>query len=72
MKCDEFLKRAAFDEYRAGNIYFGIGPIRIGWDSEGVRSGIQNTVHRAVNSPDFRYIHRPVKFYFLFGGGGLW
>jgi len=63
------------DEFRHGVLYFGIGPFRIGNDSENIRYVLQNGVHQIKNpqSPYFRYKWYETLFYIgLFGGGGLW
>lgn len=63
------------DEFRHGVLYFGIGPFRIGNDSENIRYVLQNGVHQIKNpqSPYFRYKWYEALFYIgLFGGGGLW
>jgi RHS repeat-associated protein len=62
------------DEYRSGIGYIGIGPIRIGNDSEKRRDLIQNRIiHDKVGSPHFKVLNRPNKFYFgFFGNGNLW
>jgi RHS repeat-associated protein len=63
------------DEFRTGALFVGIGPLKFGIDSEGVRNFIQNeTVHDKVSkSPYFKVLDRKNKFYFQFGGGnGLW
>lgn len=68
------------DKYRNGILYFGVGPIEIGWDSEAIRNRIQNLwVHQNLNppSPFFRDLrgtdeYDGDRFYFQFGWGGLW
>ena len=67
------------DEYRAGYWYAGVGPFKIGWNSEGVRDFIQNKFahdwlcHK--DSPYFKVLDRPGGLYFYFGtetGNTLW
>ncbi len=63
------------DKYRAGIGYIGIGPFKIGNDTEKRRNNIQNErVHDKIGSPRFTVLDRPNKFYFQFGSGGgfLW
>ena len=67
------------DEYRAGYWYVGVGPIKMGWNSEGVRDFIQNKfAHDWIckkDSPYFRVLDRPGGLYFYFGtetGSTLW
>lgn len=64
------------DKYRHGTLYFGLGPIEMGWDSEGIRSFVQNTFHSLIGSPHFKDLSdtdqghsRP---YFQFGWGPMW
>ena len=67
------------DEYRAGYWYAGVGPFKIGWNSEGVRDFVQNKLahdwlcHK--DSPYFKVLDRPGGLYFYFGtetGNTLW
>jgi hypothetical protein len=67
------------DEYRAGYWYAGVGPFKIGWNSEGVRDFVQNKFahdwlcHK--DSPYFKVLDRPGGLYFYFGtetGNTLW
>ena len=67
------------DEYRAGYWYAGVGPIKIGWNSEGVRDFIQNKFAHdwlcKKDSPYFKVLDRPGSLYFYFGtetGNTLW
>jgi RHS repeat-associated protein len=64
------------DKYRHGVIYIGLGPINIGWDSEGIRSTVQNTFHDWTGSPHFRDLrevddeYKKGKFFLQFGWVG--
>jgi RHS repeat-associated protein len=67
------------DAYRAGVLYFGIGPIRLGYNSEGIRNFFQNRLAHdwlcSKDSPYFKMLDRPGNFYFHFGtntGNSLW
>ena len=67
------------DAYRAGYWYAGIGPFKIGWNSEGVRNFIQNRFAHdwlcRKDSPYFKVLDRPGSLYFYFGtetGNTLW
>lgn len=67
------------DTYRAGIWYVGIGPIKIGANSEKVRDLLQNKLAHDFlckgNSPYFKVLNRPSRAYFYFGtetGGTLW
>ncbi len=67
------------DEYRAGYWYAGIGPFKIGWNSEGVRDFLQNRFAHdwlcKKDSPYFKMLDRPRSMYFYFGtetGNTLW
>ncbi len=68
------------DKYRHGLLYVGIGPIKIGYDSESIRNFIQNGFHDKIGSPRFRNLCGTPeyeamggdKFYFQFGWDWLW
>lgn len=67
------------DEYRAGYWYAGVGPFKIGWNSEGVRDFVQNKFAHdwlcRKDSPYFKVLDRPGGLYFYFGtetGNTLW
>jgi RHS repeat-associated protein len=52
------------DEFRAGILYVGFGPIKLGINSEGIRDKTQNWLHRNVtDDPTFRELPRKPKFY---------
>lgn len=67
------------DEYRAGVLYVGFGPFKIGANSEQIRNLFQNRfAHDFLckkDSPYFKVLDRPGKAYFYFGtetGNTLW
>lgn len=67
------------DEYRAGVLYVGLGPFKIGANSEQIRNLFQNRfAHDFLckkDSPYFKVLDRPGKAYFYFGtetGNTLW
>lgn len=67
------------DEYRAGVLYIGYGPFRIGQNGEQIRNCFQNRfAHDFLcqgDSPYFKVLDRPGQFYFYFGtgtGNSLW
>jgi len=67
------------DEYRAGVLYVGLGPFKIGANSEQIRNYFQNKfAHDFLcqnNSPYFKVLDRPAQTYFYFGtetGSTLW
>ncbi len=67
------------DEYRAGIFYVGVGPFKIGVNSEKVRDLFQNRfAHDFLcqkDSPYFKVLDRPNNTYFYFGtesGNTLW
>lgn len=67
------------DAYRAGIAYVGLGPFKIGTNSEKVRDRLQNHfAHDLIckgRSPYFKVLDRPAQTYFYFGtqtGGTLW
>lgn len=67
------------DKFRAGIFYVGIGPFKIGSNSEKVRDCFQNKfAHDWLckgDSPYFKVLDRPSSLYFYFGtetGGTLW
>lgn len=57
--------------YRAGILYVGIGPIKIGINSERIRAAVQNGIHDnpAIDSPHFRELDIPDSPYFYIGSG---
>jgi RHS repeat-associated protein len=56
---------------RNGVLYGGVtyrgNSYRVGWNSEGIRHGIQNNWHNVIGSPHFLRQHYPGKFYSQFG-----
>lgn len=67
------------DEYRAGLLYVGLGPFKIGVNSEQVRNFFQNKFAHDLlcqsSSPYFKMLDRPTQTYFYFGtetGSTLW
>ena len=67
------------DEYRAGVLYVGLGPFKIGANSEQIRNFFQNRfAHDFLcrgDSPYFKVLDRPGHTYFYFGtetGNSLW
>jgi RHS repeat-associated protein len=69
------------DLYRAGVLYFGIGPLRIGANTEGIRHAIQNRfAHDFLLNERVGWFRQmpdqfPNKFYWNFGsgyGGNMW
>lgn len=67
------------DEYRVGLLYVGLGPFKIGVNSEQIRSFFQNRfAHDFLcmkDSPYFKVLDRPRQTYFYFGtetGSTLW
>jgi len=67
------------DKYRAGVLYVGLGPLKVGVNSEQVRHVLQNRfAHDFLcqkDSPYFKVLDRPTQGYFYFGsgtGGSLW
>lgn len=67
------------DMYRAGIAYVGLGPFKIGTNSEKVRDRLQNHfAHDFIckgHSPYFKMLDRPAQTYFYFGtqtGSTLW
>lgn len=67
------------DRYRAGILYVGIGPFKIGANSETIRHFLQNRfAHDFLcrkDSPYFKMLDRPTQGYFYFGtgtGSNLW
>lgn len=67
------------DRYRAGVFYVGIGPFKVGGNSEGIRNLFQNRfAHDFLSkkdSPYFKVLNRPGHVYFYFGtetGSTLW
>jgi RHS repeat-associated protein len=52
------------DEFRAGILYIGFGPIKLGINSEGIRDNTQNWLHRNVtHDPTFRTLPRRPRFF---------
>lgn len=67
------------DEYRAGVLYVGFGPFKIGANSEQIRNIFQNRfAHDFLcqgDTPYFKVLDRPSQTYFYFGtetGNSLW
>ena len=67
------------DQYRAGILYVGLGPVRLGVNSENIRHFFQNRfAHDFLcrgDSPYFKVLNRPGQGYFYFGtgtGSNLW
>ena len=67
------------DEYRAGVLYAGWGPVKMGVNSEKVRDALQNrfahSFLRGDRVPYFKMLDRPTQAYFYFGSGtgnSLW
>lgn len=67
------------DKYRAGILYLGAGPLKIGMNSEQIRHLFQNRfAHDFLcrgDSPYFKVLNRPAQGYFYFGtetGNTLW
>lgn len=67
------------DEYRAGVFYVGLGPFKVGANSEQIRNFFQNKfAHDFLcrgDSPYFKVLDRPGHAYFYFGtetGNSLW
>jgi hypothetical protein len=63
------------DKYRHGILYFGAGPLSIGWDCEAIRHTLQNIIgHNWISpkTPWFKYIEYQPKPYFQFGWNDLW
>ena len=64
------------DKYRAGVFYVGIGSLKVGWNSEGIRNCFQNKlIHEPGGYPYFRVLDIEPRFYFYYGtstGNTLW
>ena len=71
------------DEYRSGVLYVGVGPFRLGRNSEGIRNFIQNRVAhdiliagvRGEPAPYFLVLDRDPSWYYYVGSGtvnSLW
>ncbi len=64
------------DKYRSGVFYVGLGSIKIGWYSEGIRNHFQNVlVHEPGGYPFFKVLDIQPRFYFYYGsstGNTLW
>jgi hypothetical protein len=54
------------DDYRAGILYCGIGPLKFGINSEKIRNATQNFLHRIMGWPTFRVMPGPNKFFWEF------
>ena len=63
------------DKYRLGVLYVKTGPLRLGWNSEGIRDYIQNKkIHKWTGDPYFNKLSVN-KFFWYFGTGtgfSLW
>jgi hypothetical protein len=58
------------DKYRAGILYFQVGPVKIGYNSENIRDNTQNKLHKLLGTdknPLFTVMPRPDKWFFEFG-----
>jgi len=55
------------DDYRAGILYIGLGPLKFGVNSEKIRNATQNFLHRVMGWPEFRVIPGPAKPFWEFG-----
>jgi len=62
------------EKYRLGALYVKGGPLRLGWNSEGIRSGIQDPIHDKRNTPRFskEKLNRPFWFFGTGSGNTLW
>lgn len=65
------------NDYRAGIVYAGFGPIQVGWNSEEIRDSIQNdTLHSWSGDPYFSYVEgKADRLYWHIGTGSgntLW
>ena len=64
------------DKYRAGVFYVGIGSLKVGWNSEGIRNCFQNKlIHEPGGYPYFKVLDIEPRFYFYYGtstGNTLW
>ena len=64
------------DKYRAGVFYVGLGSIKLGWNSEGIRNCFQNElIHEPCGYPYFKVLDIRPQFYFYYGnstGNTLW
>jgi len=60
------------NKYSAGVLYAGFGPVRVGWDSEGLRHFFQNKIGHDIISPTSPHIYRQYRkprFFWQLGGG---
>lgn len=63
------------DKYRAGVLYIGIGPFRIGRNSEEIRDFFQNRLHKLIGDHLFKKLDNDPEWYWFFGSGSgntLW
>ena len=64
------------DKYRAGVFYIGIGSLKVGWNSEGIRNCFQNKlIHEPGGYPYFKVLDIEPRFFFYYGnstGNTLW
>lgn len=63
------------DKYRHGVLYFGVGPISIGWDCEAIRHTLQNIIGHNLISPEtpwFKYKKYQPCPYIQLGWNELW
>ncbi len=69
------------DDRRMGALYFGFGPFKLGWNSEGIRNTFQNQlahdlISNGQSNPNgpyhFRKLPIPGSLYLNFSTGGLW
>jgi hypothetical protein len=54
------------DDYRAGILYIGLGPLKLGINSEKIRNATQNFLHRIMGWPEFRVIPGPATLFWEF------
>ncbi len=55
------------DDYRAGILYIGLGPLKFGINSDKIRNATQNFLHRVMGWTEFRMIPGPAKPFWEFG-----
>lgn len=60
------------DRYRLGIGYFGVGNYKLGINSESLRNGIQNGLHKRIGSPLFKVLPRNTEFFFEYSTGAKW
>ena len=66
----KYYNRGTADQYRAGVFWVGAGPLRVGWNSEGIRHVFQNLmIHDPYGIPRFTVLNRKPRPYFYFGSG---